>query len=69
MLIGKALSSDIKKDKLPHSGGSRPVLIGGPGWGRLFCWGAHTNQEKKSFRQGISKKLKTVFTISTVLIG
>ena len=19
------------------SGGSRPVLIGGPGWGRLFC--------------------------------
>ena len=25
---------------------SRPVLIGGPGWGRLF-WGAHTTSEKK----------------------
>lgn len=24
----------------------RPVLIGGPGWGRLF-WGAHTTSEKK----------------------
>ena len=51
-----------------NSGRSRPVLIGGPGWGRLFWWGAHTTQEKKtnpSFIQGI----KTVFTISTRLIG
>ena len=50
------------------SGGSRPVLIGGPGWGRFFCWGAHRTQEKKtnpSFRQGIG----LVFTISAILIG
>ena len=39
-------------------GGSRSVLIGEPGWGRLFCWRAHTTQEKKKtnplFRQGLN---------------
>ena len=38
----------------PLSSNSRPVLIGGPGWGQLFCEGAHTTRKKRinpSFRQ------------------
>ena len=55
-------------DVVPVSCGSRPVSIGRPGWGQLFCSGAHTTRGKKtnpSFRHGINE---TVFTISTNLI-
>ena len=47
------------------SGGSRPVLIGGPGWGRLFCKGAHTTPKKGQ----IPHSDKAVFTVSAILIG
>ena len=49
---------------LSGSGSSTPVLIGGPGFGRLFCGGANTTREKKtnpSFRQGIHGTLNNIY--------
>ena len=39
------------------SGGSRPVLIGGPVWGRFFCWG-HIQPRKKKDKSLIQTRVK-----------
>ena len=53
------------------SGSSGPVLIGGPGWGRLFVGGTYNPAKKVKIPHSDKgwMELKTVFTISTILIG
>ena len=52
---------------LSGSGSSTPVLIGGPGFGRLFGGGANTTREKKtnpSVRQGINGTSDSVYNFN-----